>query len=74
MLVADCAVVVIAVGKPGVALSEDDIRGHCRQFIAAYKCPKTVEFREQLPLSAAGKILKRDIRAPYWADRQRAVN
>jgi long-chain acyl-CoA synthetase len=68
------AVHAVVVCKPGVTLSEDDIRGHCRLFIAAYKCPKTVEFREQLPLSAAGKVLKRDIRAPYWAGRRRNIN
>ena len=68
------AVHAVVVRKAGVALSEDDIRGHCREFIAGYKCPKTVEFREQLPLSGAGKVLKRDLRAPYWAGRQRAVN
>lgn len=68
------AVHAVVVCKPGVALDEDDIRGHCRLFIAAYKCPKTVEFREQLPLSAAGKVLKRNLRAPYWAGRQRKIN
>ena len=68
------AVHAVVVCKPGATLKEDDIRGHCRLFIAAYKCPKTVEFRAQLPLSAAGKVLKRNIRAPYWAGRQRKIN
>ena len=68
------AVHAVVVCKPDAAPSEDDIRSHCRQFIAGYKCPKTVEFRDQLPLSAAGKVLKRDIRAPYWMGKQRAVN
>ncbi|HZZ09294.1 MAG TPA: fatty-acid--CoA ligase, partial [Paraburkholderia sp.] len=68
------AVHAVVVCKPGAALSAEDLRAHCREFIAGYKCPKSVEFREQLPLSAAGKILKREIRAPYWAGKTRAVN
>ena len=35
--------------------------------------PKTVEFRAELPLSGAGKILKRDLREPYWAGRETAL-
>jgi long-chain acyl-CoA synthetase len=68
------AVHAVVVCKPGTELTEDEIRAHCRQFIAGYKCPKTVEFRDQLPLSGAGKVLKREIRAPYWAGKLRAVN
>ncbi|CAG4897250.1 Long-chain-fatty-acid--CoA ligase [Paraburkholderia saeva] len=68
------AVHAVIVCMPGATLGEEEVREHCRQHIAGYKCPKTVEFREQLPLSAAGKILKRGIRAPYWSGRTRAVN
>jgi long-chain acyl-CoA synthetase len=47
----------------------------CKGKIAGFKCPQSVEFREApFPISAAGKILKRDLRAPYWADRGRNVN
>ncbi|MNW15022.1 Long-chain-fatty-acid--CoA ligase [compost metagenome] len=55
-------------------LSEDQVRAHCRESIAGYKCPKSVEFRTELPLSGAGKILKRDLREPYWAGLARGVN
>lgn len=68
------AVHAVVVCKPGATLAEEEIREHCRQVIAGYKCPKSVEFREQLPLSGAGKVLKREIRAPYWAGRARAIN
>ncbi|MNP68381.1 Long-chain-fatty-acid--CoA ligase [compost metagenome] len=64
----------VVVCKPGAALSEDQVRAHCREYIAGYKCPKTVEFRTELPLSGAGKILKRDLRDPYWAGLARGVN
>jgi long-chain acyl-CoA synthetase len=56
------AVHAVVVLKPGHVVSADAIRDHCRRFIAGYKCPKTVEFRDALPLSAAGKVLKRDLR------------
>ncbi|WP_250494318.1 long-chain-fatty-acid--CoA ligase [Caballeronia sp. GAWG1-1] len=68
------AVHAVIVCKPGETTSEEEIRSHCRAFIAGYKCPRTIEFRERLPLSGAGKILKRELRAAYWAGRARAVN
>ncbi|MCY1441362.1 Long-chain-fatty-acid--CoA ligase [compost metagenome] len=68
------AVHAVVVRKPGAQLDEEQVRAHCRAFIASYKCPKTVEFRDSLPLSAAGKVLKRDLRAPYWADRKAGMN
>ncbi|MCY1176316.1 Long-chain-fatty-acid--CoA ligase [compost metagenome] len=64
----------VVVCKPGAVLSEDQVRAHCRESIAGYKCPKSVEFRTELPLSGAGKILKRDLREPYWKGKARAVN
>lgn len=64
----------VVVCKAGAMVSEAEIRAHCHQAIAGYKCPKTVEFRTELPLSAAGKVLKRALRAPYWEGRKRAVN
>jgi long-chain acyl-CoA synthetase len=67
------AVHAIVVRKPGAALDEEAVRMHCRDRIAGYKCPKTVEFRDELPLSSAGKILKRDLRAPFWAAGQAAA-
>ncbi|MNW23064.1 Long-chain-fatty-acid--CoA ligase [compost metagenome] len=60
--------------KPGQEASESEIIEHCRKFIAGYKCPKSVEFMAALPMSGAGKILKRDLRAPYWKDKVRGVN
>ncbi|KAB0489404.1 long-chain-fatty-acid--CoA ligase [Pseudomonas vancouverensis] len=56
------AVHAVVVRKPGVEVDEDELRLYCREFIAPYKCPKTVEFRDELPLSAAGKVLKRELR------------
>jgi acyl-CoA synthetase (AMP-forming)/AMP-acid ligase II len=57
----------IVVLKPGTTATEDDIKAHARASIAGYKVPKSVEFRaEPLPLSGAMKVLKRELRRPYW--------
>jgi long-chain acyl-CoA synthetase len=58
------AVHAVVVLKPGAEVDEAQLRLHCREFIAGYKCPKSVEFRAELPLSAAGKVLKRELRKP----------
>ena len=47
---------------------------HCRSLIAGYKCPRSVEFRDALPITAAGKVQKVELRAPFWAGRSRNVN
>jgi acyl-CoA synthetase (AMP-forming)/AMP-acid ligase II len=65
------AVVVL---RPGAVLAADELQAHCRTLIAGYKSPRSVEFRDALPLSAAGKVLKVDLRAPFWAGRTRNVN
>ena len=46
---------------------------HCRGFIAGYKVPRSFEFVTEMPLSPAGKVLKKDLRAPHWANRDRHV-
>ncbi|HET6793019.1 MAG TPA: long-chain-fatty-acid--CoA ligase [Acidimicrobiales bacterium] len=69
------AVHAIVVLKPDASATEEEIRDHARGLIAGYKVPKTVEFRtEQLPLSGAMKVLKRELRAPYWEGQGRSVN
>jgi acyl-CoA synthetase (AMP-forming)/AMP-acid ligase II len=64
----------IVVLKDGATVTEDELIAHSREWIAAYKVPKSVEFRtEPLPLSGALKVLKRDLRAPYWEGKERSV-
>jgi len=65
------AVVVL---RPGAVLDAAAVVAHCRSLIAGYKCPRAVEFRTELPLSAAGKVLKHVLREPFWAGRSRRVN
>jgi long-chain acyl-CoA synthetase len=61
--------------KPGATVTEAEIIAHARTTIAGYKVPRSVEFRtEPLPLSAAMKVLKRELRAPHWQGMDRAIN
>lgn len=55
------------------ALTAEAVITHCRALIAAYKCPRSIEFRAALPLSPVGKILKTELRAPYWSGHTRNV-
>jgi acyl-CoA synthetase (AMP-forming)/AMP-acid ligase II len=50
---------------PGAQASAEELIAHCRQCIAGYKAPRSVEFREALPVSAAGKVLKTALRAEH---------
>jgi long-chain acyl-CoA synthetase len=68
------SVLAVVVPRPGVTLSAEEIIAHCRTLIGAFKCPKRVEFREALPKSGAGKILKTELRAPYWKGETRRVH
>ena len=60
--------------KPGLAAGEDDIQEHVRKHLAGFKVPKSVEFRDELPKGATGKILKRVLREPYWKDKGKGVH
>jgi long-chain acyl-CoA synthetase len=68
------AVKAVVVLKPGAEVGADDLIAHARARIAGYKCPKSVDFVEVLPRNPSGKLLKRELREPYWAGRERRVN
>jgi acyl-CoA synthetase (AMP-forming)/AMP-acid ligase II len=59
--------------KPGAAATEDELIGWCREQLAHFKCPKSVDILEALPRNPTGKILKRDLRRPYWEGHERAT-
>jgi long-chain acyl-CoA synthetase len=67
------AVKVVAVKKPGSTLTEAEVIAYCKQNMAGYKCPKSVEFWSELPLTATGKIMKRLIRDKFWEGKGRAI-
>lgn len=64
----------VVVGKLGANVDADKLIAHCKTLIANYKCPRSVEFRDSLPLSAAGKILKHELRTEFWKGNSRHVN
>jgi acyl-CoA synthetase (AMP-forming)/AMP-acid ligase II len=53
--------------------SEQDLIAYCREHLATYKCPKSVDIAEELPRNPTGKILKKDLRKPFWEGRDRAT-
>ncbi len=57
--------------QPDATATEDEIIAFCREHLAHYKCPRTVDIIEALPRNPTGKILKRDLRRPYWEGRDR---
>ena len=67
------AVKAIVVLKPGAAADPEGIIAHCRTQIAGYKAPKSIEFIDVLPRNPSGKVLRRELREPYWRGRERRV-
>jgi fatty-acyl-CoA synthase len=59
------AVVAIVVPKPGQSLNEEQVLAHCRQHLAGFKVPKSVQFTLALPKNPSGKLLKRELRLQY---------
>lgn len=68
------AVKAVVVLKPGAEATPDDLIGFARERIAGFKLPKTIDFISELPRNPSGKILKRELRKPYWQGRERNVN
>lgn len=64
------AVVVLA---PGAAVTHEALREHVKTLVAGYKAPRSSEFVEAMPLSGAGKILKRELRAKHWPAGGRSI-
>ncbi len=63
----------LVVPKADAEVSEADLIAHCRDHLAHFKCPTSVEFRTELARTATGKLQKFKLRAPYWAGRDRQV-
>lgn len=65
------ALVVLA---PGAEATERELIEHCRERLAHFKCPTSVELRDELARTATGKLQKFILRAPYWEGRDRQVS
>jgi long-chain acyl-CoA synthetase len=59
--------------RPGAALTAADVIGFARRHLADYKAPREVSFHSGFPRDAAGKLIKRVLREPYWAGRASKV-
>jgi fatty-acyl-CoA synthase len=68
------ALVVLAPGTEAGDAAEAELIAFCKSKLAGYKCPTSVEFRDELARTATGKLQKFKLREPYWADRERQVN
>ncbi len=67
------AVHAVVVLSAGADLSAEDIQAYARQHLTGYKVPRSISFMEEIPRTGSGKILKRDLRAPFWKNRDGTV-
>jgi acyl-CoA synthetase (AMP-forming)/AMP-acid ligase II len=65
---------LVVVRADAGAVSEAELIEHCRDRMAHFKAPTSVEFRDVLDRTATGKLQKYKLRQPYWAGREKAVN
>ena len=63
----------VVVAKPGATVDAEQVLAWCRERLASFKCPKSLDLLPELPRNPTGKILKKDLRKPYWAGRERQV-
>jgi len=59
--------------RPGHTLTADEVRAFAREHLADYKAPREVSFPDDFPRDTAGKLIKRMLRDPYWAGRDRTI-
>jgi fatty-acyl-CoA synthase len=67
-------IMALVVVREGATTSEEELIAHCRERLAHFKAPTSVELREALDRTATGKLQKYKLRQPYWAGRDRSVN
>jgi len=84
--IADCGVIgipsekwgetihAVVVLKADKQVSEEEIIAHCRERIAHFKCPRSIEVIDELPRNPSGKVLKKDLRKKHWGDQARGVS
>ncbi len=68
------AVKAVVVPKPGVEVTEQEIIDYCRERIASFKKPKTVDVVPELPRNPYGKVLRAALREKYWKGLDRRIH
>jgi fatty-acyl-CoA synthase/long-chain acyl-CoA synthetase len=63
----------VIVANPEESLSEEEIIAYAREHLASYKIPRSIAFTDEIPRTGSGKILKKDMRAPYWEGHSSAI-
>ena len=63
----------VVVARPGHALSTEELTAFAREYLAGYKVPRSIDFVAELPHTGSGKVLKRELREPYWQGRRTRV-
>lgn len=67
------AVKGLVIVKKGCDVSEKELIDFCKERLASYKKPRSIEFMQDFPKSTAGKILKRELRQKYWKDKDKKI-
>ncbi len=63
----------VVVQREGAGLTDADVNAHAREHLASYKVPRSITWTDELPKTGSGKILKRELRTPFWAGRDSKV-
>lgn len=63
----------VVVARPGAVIDENELMAFCRDRLAHFKCPTSVDVVESLPRNPTGKVLKRELREPYWQGIDRRI-
>lgn len=64
----------IVVREPDSEVTDRDLIDYCRELLAHYKCPTSVDWMDELPRTPSGKLLKTELREPYWEGEDRRVH
>ncbi|MBA3653991.1 MAG: fatty acid--CoA ligase, partial [Actinobacteria bacterium] len=64
----------VVVKADGADVTPEEIMAFARERLAGFKCPRSIDFIDVLPRNPSGKLLKRELREPYWKDRERNIN